>query len=80
MSRDFYWLGGIQEIYDFRGFLRISRRVFDIFYDIFFDSNILTSSCDKHQNLIMAALITLETSLKVSIFAFFRAVCFGSSS
>ena len=30
LSRDHYWRGGIQESHDFRGLLRISRRVYDI--------------------------------------------------
>ena len=30
LSRDYYWSGGMDEIYDFRGFLRISQLVFDI--------------------------------------------------
>ena len=31
LSRDHYWRGGIQEIHNLRGFIRISRRIFDIF-------------------------------------------------
>ena len=40
-------------------------------HEIFFGSKILPSSCDKHQNLIMGALGSLEMRLKVPIFAIF---------
>ena len=43
-------MGDIQEMHDFRGFLRISRRVLDISSRNLFDSKILSSCCDKHQN------------------------------
>ena len=45
---------------------------FSIFLrEIFFDSKILSSCCDKHHILIMGALLTLKTRLKVPIVAVF---------
>ena len=40
-------------------------------HEIFFCSKILPSSCEKHQILIIGALVTLGTRLKVPILAIF---------
>ena len=44
-------------------------------HEIFFGSKILPSSCDNIKILIMGALVTLETRLKVSILAIFDGFC-----
>ena len=62
-------IGGLVHIHDFRGFVRISRRFFYIFLEIFCDSNIL-STCIFF-SLIMVAPLTLEERLKFPILAIF---------
>ena len=60
-------IGGLEHIHDFRGFVRISRQVFHIFLEIFFDSNIL-STCLFFSS-IMVDPLTLEKRLKFPILA-----------
>ena len=68
---DHYWRGGTCEIHDFRVFLRLSRW----FYEIFFGSKILSSSCDEHV-MIMGALVTIETRIILTTLEIFASCLF----
>ena len=58
--------------FDFRGFLRISRRLFLYFFVKSFSIARSDLVVIKTKILIMGALFTLETWLNVPIFAGFR--------
>ena len=68
LSRNHYFRGAIHEIHDFRVFLRISQWVFDISSLIARSYRVLVINI---KSLIMGDLVTLETRLKVPIFAVF---------
>ena len=68
LSRDHYFRSAIHEIHDFRFFLRISQWVFDISSLIARSYRVLVINI---KSLIMGDLVTLETRLKVTIFAVF---------
>ena len=75
----------MQEIHDFRGFFRISQRVFDL-HEIFFGSQILLSSYNRHQNFDYWCSSYLADESQSPDFCRFlttlgiiRAFCFGRS-
>jgi len=88
LSRDHYWRGGIQEIHAFRGILRISQPVFDIYSWNHFGIKILSSFCDTQQKFdyrcsrypgYQAQSPFLAVWPFLTILGLFRAVCFGTS-
>ena len=79
LSRDYYCRGGIQEIHDFRCFLRISQ-VFSISSWNLFGSKILLSTCVKHQKFDYGCSSYPENEAKKSrVWPFFDSKILPSS-